>query len=36
LLLRQLGATDEQIASLNKVGKPTQALQIKAKLALAI
>lgn len=36
LLLRQLGATDEQIAALNKVGKPTQALQVKAKLALAV
>ena len=36
LLLRQLGATDEQIAALNKVGKPSQALQVKPKLALAI
>jgi len=35
-LLRQLGATEEQIASLNKVGKASTSLQIKPKLALAI
>jgi hypothetical protein len=35
-LLQQLGATPEQIAALIKVGKPTTALQIKAKLELAI
>jgi len=35
-LLRQLGATDEQIAGLNKTGKPSQSLMIKAKLALAV
>ena len=35
-LLKQLGATPEQIASLTKVGKPSKSLTIKAKLALAI
>lgn len=35
-LLRQLGATDEQIANLNKVGKSSTSLLIKPKLALAI
>ena len=35
-LLKQLGATPEQIASLTKVGKPSKSLMIKAKLALAI
>lgn len=35
-LLRQLGATDDQIAALTKIGKPTTALQIKPKLALAV
>lgn len=35
-LLRQLGATEKQIASLTKTGKPTTALQVKPKLALAI
>lgn len=35
-LLRQLGATDEQISGLNKTGKPSQSLMIKAKLELAV
>lgn len=35
-LLETLGATPEQIAKLIKVGKPSTALQIKPKLALAI
>lgn len=35
-LLRQLGATEDQIAALNKTGKPSQSLMIKPKLALAI
>lgn len=35
-LLRQLGASDEQIASLTKTGKPSTSLLIKPKLALAI
>jgi len=34
-LLRQLGATPEQIAALTKVGKPSKALRIKPLLALA-
>lgn len=35
-LLKSLGATPDQIASLTKVGKPSQSLMIKPKLALAI
>lgn len=35
-LLRTLGATEDQIAALTKIGKPSQALQVKPKLALAI
>jgi hypothetical protein len=35
-LLRQLGASDEQIASLTKIGKPSTSLLIKPKLSLAI
>lgn len=35
-LLKTLGATPEQIASLTKVGKPTNSLMIKPKLELAI
>jgi hypothetical protein len=35
-LLRSLGATDEQIAGLTKVGKPSTSLMIKPKLALAM
>lgn len=35
-LLRQLGATEDQIAALNKTGKSSQSLMIKPKLALAI
>lgn len=35
-LLAQLGATPEQIAALTKVGKPSVALNIKPKLALAV
>jgi hypothetical protein len=32
-LLRQLGATEDQIAALTKVGKPTKALRVKPLLA---
>lgn len=35
-LLRQLGATEGQIAGLMKTGKPSTSLMIKAKLALAM
>jgi hypothetical protein len=35
-LLKTLGATPEQIASLTKVGKPSQSLTIKPKLELAV
>ena len=35
-LLKELGATADQIAALTKIGKPSTALQIKPKLALAI
>ncbi len=35
-LLRSLGASDEQIASLTKIGKPSTSLLIKPKLSLAI
>jgi hypothetical protein len=35
-LLRQLGATEDQIAGLMKTGKPSTSLMIKAKLALAM
>lgn len=35
-LLRQLGATEDQIASLTKTGKPSTNLLIKPKLALAV
>lgn len=35
-LLRQLGATEDQIAGLMKTGKSSTALLIKAKLALAV
>ena len=35
-LLKQLGATAEQIAALNKTGKSSTSLMIKPKLALAI
>lgn len=35
-LLRQLGASDEQIASLTKIGKPSTSLMVKPKLSLAV
>lgn len=35
-LLKELGASAEQISGLTKIGKASTALQIKAKLALAI
>lgn len=35
-LLKELGATPEQIASLTKVGKPSTSLLIKPKLAAAL
>ena len=35
-LLRSLGASDEQIASLTKIGKPSTSLLIKPKLSLAV
>ena len=35
-LLTELGATPEQIASLKGVGKPTTAISLKPKLALAV
>lgn len=35
-LLRSLGASDEQIAGLTKIGKPSTSLLIKPKLSLAI
>ena len=35
-LLTQLGATPEQISKLKGVGKPTTAINLKPKLALAV
>ena len=35
-LLRSLGASDEQIAALTKIGKPSTSLLIKPKLSLAV
>jgi len=35
-LLKELGATSDQIAALTKIGKPSTALQIKPKLSLAV
>jgi hypothetical protein len=35
-LLKELGATADQIAALTKIGKPSTALQIKPKLSLAV
>ena len=35
-LLRQLGATEDQIAGLNKTGKASTSLMIKPKLSLAV
>lgn len=35
-LLRQLGATEEQIAGLMKTGKSSTSLMIKPKLSLAV
>ena len=35
-LLKQLGATPEQIAELTKVGKPSKSLNIKPKMVLAV
>ena len=35
-LLRQLGASDDQIAALTKIGKPSTSLMIKPKLSLAV
>jgi len=35
-LLKELGATADQISALTKIGKPSTALQIKPKLSLAV
>lgn len=35
-LLRKLGATEDQITEITNIGKPTTALQVKPKLALAV